>query len=179
MILPFTSADLITPGFHSIPVINNITNFDDFSDYEFISICQNPMFSASLIKNGNIVGCYKYSELDVYIVLKKDFNEDYLNNLSQSDSYAGNGNLTFAYLNSLNAIKVLDNIEHYVTVPDASTQKEIINYYNISLKDIKTNPDKRDIERNNLIYFYISASIIALIIIIMLLIRKYKHESSA
>lgn len=175
--LPFVNADLINPGFHSLNINNKITNIADFPDYSFISVCylgiennSNNICGASKVEDdGTIYGCYKFASLYVYAVKKSDLDNEIL-----KDSLKNFDRLSL-YLDSLNKTLVLENLEHYKQVPVSSTQKEINNDYTVDFAKVKTTPDKREISRNNLIYYYICVPIIALVIIAIIIIRKYRR----
>lgn len=173
-LMPFISADLITPGFHTIPVVNNITNFNDFSDYYFLTICKNPMPEVSLIERGVIGSCYKFSDLSVYMAKKSEFDIndiDSINKLEETEFVV--------FFNQSKFKEVLSDVQHYETVSVASATREVYHEYVIDINKLKSNPDNTIIERNNLIYYYLITPLIVLIIIIwIVLLRKRKNASA-
>jgi len=170
VVLPFVSADLITPGFEPMNIDNKISNFDDFSDYYLLTVCNPPMPRVSLIEGGVIGSCYKFSKLDVYVVKKSNFN------LSELSSIENLNYTEFPeYIGQSRFKLVIDNAEHYKEVPVSSTQKSITNYYTIDLNQVKTSPDSKNVQRNWLFYAYIIIPIIALIIIIFIVWKRKKQ----
>jgi hypothetical protein len=168
--LPLINADLITPGYKNIEIKNIITNLNDFPDYYFLSVCSEPMGRVFVIgPEGDMGACYKFSELEVYAVNKSGFNQTYLEGLMKQNRSAA-----LTYFETSNSIKVISNVEFYKNVPIGSTEGSITNYYTIDLNKLKEQPDKKQIERNNLIYGYILVPIIALIIILAIIILRRK-----
>jgi len=170
-IIPLINADTLDPGYKSIPVINNIVNFNDFPDYYFLTVCNPPMPRASLIEDGKIDYCYKFSSLSVYAVKKSEFN------VSEMDKIKTLNYTNFEpYFNSTRFIEVLQNVPHYKTVPIASSIESETNNFTINLNGTSNNPPviNKEIQRNGLIYLYTGIPILALIIIVIVLLRKRK-----
>jgi hypothetical protein len=172
-LIPFLSADLIEPGFHNIPVINNITNFNDLSDYYFLTVCKSPMEKVSLIEEGIIGNCYKFSQLSVYAVKKSDFNLADIEKISELNS----SEFT-VFFNQSKFKEVLSDVEHYKTVPVSSTVKGIYKEYAIDINKLKSEPNNVIIERNKLIYYYTLIPLIVLVIILIIILRKRKNVSA-
>jgi len=174
LVLPFVNADLIPPGFHSIPVVNNITNFNDFNDYYLLDVCSMAMHDVSIIENGIIEGCYKLSKLSVYAVKKTDFNIsdiEYIRAINYTE-YVN-------YFKQDKFIEVLSDIEHYKLAPLSSTADSVYNEYVIDISKLKTGPDNSEVGRNNLIYFYIFVPLVALIAIVLILIFRKRKNAPA
>lgn len=181
-ILPEISADLMTPGYERIPVINKITNshvftnINDFIGYNFISygdkgagLC--PIRVVTLDGTINSSHYYKLCKPSVYILLADKINS------SKIDEINNNGGMNDAqvleYFSSIGAKEVIKNLDVYKNVPIFSTEKEVINYYTIDLKTIKTEPDRTVIKRNYYkIFTYLGICIMAFILIIFFIKRK-------
>ncbi|MEK6933224.1 MAG: hypothetical protein AABW56_05550 [Nanoarchaeota archaeon] len=182
MISPLISADLITPGFHSVPLTNQITNINDFPDYVFVSYAkagdQACMVGARIqvISNGEIEQVYKMCTVSVYAIKKVDFNETQLMReiKSYEDDYEDYQRFVWDFLNSDKSTEVIVGIITDKTFPVSSTIKSIDNYYTIDFNQVKTKPDKTVTYRNNLIYVYIILPIIALLIILLIIIKRKK-----
>ncbi len=167
-IAPIINADLISPGEKPIPVKYQITNINDFSDYVFVSIESMHGFFDCPVKliseEGVIQDYYKNCQISVYAIKRSNFDFDYISNLNLTESYS--------YLSSSQAKEVIKNIRTYEEVPIQSPKKSINYYYNINLNEIKEKPDKIVVEKNHLYYTYIMLSIIALLAIIIILVRR-------
>jgi len=185
LIFPLINADIITPGYSPIEVNNYITNINEFPNYVFISgpdegvamglgMCPPQIVEES----GQISSSYyKFCSISVFALEKDKVNYEILDNLlnreftdsmnhTEEEEYYGN------FLNSTNAKKVIENIEHYKTMPDSSTIKEINNYYTIDLNQVKTAPNKKENGSSYLTYIYIISSLISLWIILLILIKR-------
>jgi len=172
--LPLISADLIIPGYHNIPIVNNITNFASLSDYYFLTVCTQAIQEVSLISDGIIGDCYKFSKLSVYAVKKADFKIseiEIINNLNYTDFDAS--------FNQSKFVEVISNIEHYRTVPISSSENAIYNEYVIDINKLKTQPDNKEVRRSKIIYSYIFFPILALIIISLILLSRKRKNASA
>jgi hypothetical protein len=183
-IMPFASADLIAPGFKSIPVTNKIANINNYPDYVFISTgslgnkdIAYQMCPVEIIgEDGLIPGYYKFCGVSVYAVKKSDFNSSFFMNSRSFDESQGEAyeNSVKEFLASEKAIKVLDKVVVHKEVSVASTQKEINYRHTISLNPIKKPISEKNIVRNNLFYVYIAAPIVALIAIILIVLKRKK-----
>ena len=122
--------------------------------YEFLYIYYNKL----------IQDYYKNCQISVYAIKRSNFDFDYISNLNLTESYS--------YLSSSQAKEVIKNIRTYEEVPIQSPKKSINYYYNINLNEIKEKPDKIVVEKNHLYYTYIMLSIIALLAIIIILVRR-------
>ena len=178
-IMPMISADIITPGFHGISVNNYITNVDDFPDYVFVSAPgkgSGPGLGNCEVKiigeDKNVGDYYKHCLRSIYSIPKEKFDA----NLISQINYDENRNYTAMEekWNSMEKTEVIKNIDTYQEVPDSSTINVINNYYTIDLDSLKTEPDNKVIDRNNLIYIYILAPLIVLIIIAIILLKRRK-----
>ena len=172
MILPMISADVIMPGYHPIGINNKIININEFPDYVFISVGEGPMCNMEVIKNGLISEQYKFCSISVYAISKEKFDEENLpvgkyGDIEDEEKVSN-------YLLDIGAKKVIEKIDTYQEVSDASTVKVINNFYTIDLNQVKVKPDEVKTTRNNLIYFYIIIPIIAILIISYILIRRRK-----
>lgn len=172
LIFPMVSADVIIPGQSPIDIDNIITNIEDFPDYVFITVGslmgENHlgMCPPRLIENGEIQGGYKFCELSVYAIKKTDYDPSMINELVELEDYK-------EYINSYGKL-VIKNIEHYREEPDTNPIRHITNHYEIDLNKVLEEPNKKEIEKNYLFYLYTIIPIIALLIIIWILIKKYK-----
>jgi len=176
-LVSFVSADMLTPGFKPVEIKNVISNFNDFPDYYFVSFCHSPMGIIHLVDDGIVCGCYKYSQIDVYVIKKESADLDTLLTLIQNSNRHFNESEIRKYFNETDAILVLENVEHYKTVPISSTEEVITNYYEVNLSKVQTNPIDREVNRNNLWIIYVGVSVVALVVIlVILLIRKRKNE---
>jgi hypothetical protein len=181
-ILPAISADIITPGYHGISIVNTITNINDFPDYVFVAYGkagdQPCMLGGTQVQiitsDGKIESVYKMCSVSVYAIKKSDFNESQLiiDVKSYDKDYENYQKLIFDFLNSPKAKEVIKNIYTYDEIPDSSTVEGISNYYEINLDDTLTAPTDKTVIRNNLFYLYIIIPIIALLIIIAIIIKR-------
>lgn len=182
--IPFISADLIEPGFHGVIITNYITNINDFPEYSFISVGD---ISSSMCpfrtinETGKIEFYYKGCGVSVYAVKKENLN---INKITEmNNNHIGFSEIT-AYLSSINAKEVLNDIKSYIQVPDINPETERTNYLSIDLQQVKTIPDNSTsvldntiLKRNNfLIYIFLSASLIALVTIIFIVSKKLKRK---
>lgn len=181
--MPFVSADIIPTGFKVITVENKITNLQDFPDYVFVSVEKHPgkYYIIKLIGNdGLIPEAYKFSSHSVYAIKRFYFNEA---SLIKSDIYKMNESDREVYnqylqdfFSSSKAKEVITGISTSINVPISSTQEKISKEYSASLTEEKAAPDNTKVQRNNLVYAYLIAPIIALFAILYFIFRK-KNES--
>lgn len=170
-ILPIVSADLITPGYSPIEINNKITNIADYPNYVFIVSVDGKVSDylideeLNIVKEEGIINTpyYKFEIVSVYALEKSKFNEAYLKNLTLEE---------FNDYLETEGVKIIENVPHYKTRPITSTEEVENNFYTISLSEVKEKPDQINIERNNLIYWYICIPILALIIILFILIKR-------
>lgn len=176
------SADVIMPGYHTIPVTNTITNINDFQNYIFVSgnSLENGgpgigMCPLQLVEsNGNIKGAYKFCDLSVFAIEKSKWDE------AETDKFMFNSLETasmeeyFVFMNSIGAKEVIKNINVHTEVPDSSTVTEENNYYTIDLQKVKIEPDKVNKGFNYWNLWPLLLSLIALILIIIILIKRKK-----
>jgi len=121
---------------------------------------------------------YKFCRVSVYAIKKNDFNASQIVGYDDRQGY----NETFAKQRSLNlenyltskGIKVIDNVRGYDEVPISSTQNNVINYYIVDLPKTLIEPTRTEVGRNNFIYLYSGAAVLALIIIICIILYKRK-----
>ena len=172
--LAIVSADVLTPGFHPIEVNNYISNIEDFPDHVFVSaggigtgMCPLKIISDS----GDIDGYYKFCGIFVYAIAEKNFNETKIEEMNLQDMSEEE---IRAYFNSIEAKEVISFVDTYDEVPVISSVKEKKNYYEISLTQVKEDPDKTVKIRNNLIYVYIAVPVIALFIIVLIIVKRKK-----
>lgn len=174
VILPIVSADIITPGFHGISINNYIENINSYPDYVFVSdgslgtgMCPLQLVS----NNGKISGdYYKFCSVFVYAIPKNKINETKINEMN-GERDLGDEEIK-AYFESLGGKEVIEGVQTYSQIPVISSIKEKNNYYNVSLNQVKTEPDRHKILRNALIYVYIIIPIIAILIIAFILIKR-------
>lgn len=182
-------ADIIRSGYKPIEINNYIKNIGDFPDYVFVSVSTlggggiSGMCSPLGIieSDGKILGRgYKFCNTDVYAIEKDKFDEELISegkniwkyNESQLEEY----NTRLMNYFSLNDVKkVISGADFYKEVPVTSTQKSIVNYYSVELSKTKTKPDEVSKERNSLIYLYIGIALTALIVIIILIVKKMRR----
>lgn len=190
IIFPMVSADIIMimPGYHGISINNYISNMNDFPDYVFVSGGnENWGFGTSMcpIKeiggDGLIESYYKFCSISVYALEKSQIATEILENI-QDETFMYSMNHTEAenylqeFLISSNAKEVISDIRTYKEVPVASIQTDINNYYEIDLSQVKMVPDTEEIEKSNLVYLYIVVSLVSLITIILILIKRRRIE---
>jgi hypothetical protein len=174
LIFPFASADVLTPGFHGISVSNQIENINDFPDYVFVSggSIGTGMCPLQIINNtGRIGSYYKFCSVFVYAIPKSKFNETKIEDMNSEKGEMSTEEVK-TYLISIGGKEVIENINTYREVADVSPIKAENNYYTISLSQVKTEPDRVDIPKKNLIYIYIIVPIVAILIIIFILIKR-------
>lgn len=184
-LISLISADVIMPGYKPpTPVENIITNIADFPDYVFVGVYFFPrdmaseIFSYAIIPSDGKIpafGSYGHGVMSggdsiIYAINKEDI------------SITGNRTEDIMLLNrSLNtgkAIKVIENIsfaEYSNSVIDSD--KKIIREYVVSLESISGKPNKVDVERSPLMYFYFAIPIIGIIILIYILIKRRKNAN--
>jgi hypothetical protein len=174
--MPFTVADLVSPGKTPIMINNYITNINYFPDYVFI-LCgkwSTNNFGTSgglcgvggckvIEKDGSIPWIYKFCTGSVYAVKKEDFNQSLMNKDEET---------FFNFLNSPKSKEVIKNIDNYKEVLFVSPIKEEKREYSINLNQLKETPDKTTIIKNFLIYVYIIVPIVAILIIVLILIKR-------
>jgi hypothetical protein len=170
------SADVIMPGERPITINNYITNINDFPDYIFVSAGGIGTGMCPLQRVGSDGKIsdqyYKFCGVFVYAIPKDKFDINKINEINENESLSGQE--VKSYLDSIGGTEVLKDINIYKQVPDVSPVKEENNQYNISLSQVKKEPDKVDTTRNKLIYVYILVPIIAILIIILILIKRNK-----
>ena len=139
-----------------------------------------PLPHISLIKsNKTSPYCYKFSQLDVYAVKKDRLNlQDFKNGGYLNEKKISTDENLTNYLNGLGVVRVLENLEHYKTVPDSSIEKDINNYYTINITQPNIEPNKTIKNKNNLVYYYIFIPLIAIIIVVLLLLKRRKNAVS-
>ncbi len=172
MFVPFVSADVIIPGQHGISINNKITNINDFPDYVFISgdLDKGPgigMCPLKTIENGEIEGYYKFCSISVYAIPKDKFKQEDIEKLNEEMNSTKAQN----YLASMDAKEVIKNIVTSTTVADSNPIKEINNYYTVDLTK-ETEPDDKIITRDYSIYVLLAISLVSLIVIIYIFIRR-------
>jgi hypothetical protein len=157
------------PSHKDIPVLNNITNINDFPDYVFVIFNPNPRCQSAVIGSDGIIptGYNRCSIVDVYAVKKEDFSDSLINERA-GDAYA--------FFNSSKAIKVLSNIEISRSILVTSTEGSVYKTYEINLSQVQTSPFNVDIERSYAFYWYLLIPIIALIIVIIVLVKRKKNK---
>ena len=184
MVFPLVSADLIVPGYSPIIINNKITNIENYPDYVFVTSIDGDDFGPGygmcpirLVADDGTISShyYKFCSVSVYAIKKSDIDLDKFNNdaIEMEDLELDQEGMQ-EFFNSLNPIEVISDIEHYKTAPITSTVDVENNHYEISLDNTKKVPDNQDIQRNYLIYFYIIIPIIAIIILTIILIKKYR-----
>jgi len=177
LVLPIISADVITPGIKSIPVLNYIENIDDFPNYEFVS-WGGIMCNIDFIKRGDPAGGgYKFCSGVVYAFPKGNANITEIRLIDSSRKTLEEKNITLEeYLDSKGAIRVLKNLNNNMGAPESSALKAKVNYYKIDLDSVEETPYKvRYKFEYSYLIFYILTSLIALIIIMIILMRRRKE----
>lgn len=181
LIIPFTVADLVSPGKTPIMINNYITNINDFPDYVFIAcgkLGENRWEGDNITntlcgvgncevigENGEIPWIYKFCKGSVYAVKKEDFNQSLMDRDEET---------FFNFLNSPKSKEVISNIDSYKEVLFVSPIKEETREYSINLDQLKETPDKITIIKNFLAYVYIIVPIVAILIIAFILIKRKK-----
>jgi len=175
LVSALASADIMPLGFKGIDVENKIVNLNEYADYVFFSAgrISPQMCPIKIIDEAGIVpSYYKYCDVSVFAVQKNKFNEDELNKYANNFNSTEQGYLEYIkeYVNAKGGKEVLSGISTYITVPITSTEKSRIVEYKVSL----TNKGSSDVivGRNNLVYWYGGASLIALMVILYLIFRR-------
>lgn len=178
LLMNLASADLIEPGHRGIAINNHITNIDDYSNYILVSyggiegMCPIEVIGS----DGRIPDYYKYCNPSVYAIPKEkfdEFNQDYILVLDR-DYRIFSREQVLEKLSSIGAKEVIKDIQTYEQVLVSSSVKEINNFYTIDLSTIRTEPDDKEVIRNDYIYFYILIPLIAITIILYLIFKKRK-----
>lgn len=194
LVLPFVSADVIIEGYHSIDINNRITNINDFPNYTFISGPDEEaepglsMCKIKIIKEEGLIEIYyKFCSISVYAIENSKLDYEVLNKLMNPGNYAEystineNGRVSDInyskveedykkFLIDSDAIKILSGITTSKTVSDTNSIEEINNSYIIDANLLVSN--NQTTEKNNLIYFYIGIPILALIIILVIILKR-------
>jgi hypothetical protein len=168
------SADLITPGYKSVSVTNKVTNMDDFQSYYLFVSCDHTGEPRLVQADGIILGQYRFCGAEVYAIEKDDFNNAGLIISQNGDSITSNSNeiLNNKYFESLGAIKLAENLTLIENLPSSSPTNNLLNLYTLEIGKVKGTPDSTSTEKDFSGWIYLSVSLIALIIIIYLLIRR-------
>jgi hypothetical protein len=173
--LPIINADVIMPGYGGIDVNNYITNIDNFPNYVFISAGEIGigMCPIQVIENtGRIGSYYKFCGVFVYAIPKENLNETKIEEMNLQENM-GDEEIR-DYFNSIGGKEVIKNIDTYEEVHKTSPIEGKNYYYEISLNQVKTTPDRIEILKNNSIYLYVIIPIIAVLIIVYILIKRRK-----
>lgn len=175
LIISFTSADTISPGYRGISINNYIANINDYPNYIFVSgggigtgMCPLKIINS----DGKIDSYYKFCNVFVYAIPKDNINISKIDEMNLEEGLELEE--IKSYLYSIGGKEVLNNLGTYKQIPITSPLEEENNYFNVSLSQVKIEPDKTENPKNNLIYFYILIPIIALIIIMLIIVRKRK-----
>jgi hypothetical protein len=194
----FASADLIMPGYHSLDITNKIANINDFPDYAFVTVgylggaiyCSPEWIG----ENGLVPNMYKFCRVAVYAVKKSEFAEfnKTINDMSLKirDAEIRNAAMKDAegvnitayhdeYKNyfSAHSVKVIDDVNNYESVPDSDTKTQVVNSYFVDKNLIALyEPTDTTVKRSPMIYFYIIAPIVALILVVWFLLRRRKEQ---
>jgi len=193
MILPAVGADLIEPGMKVIRVNNYINNLDDFPDYTFIAAAEiSPVCGRIEIVSSNEMpgDFYKFCSVSVYAIEKDKFSEPLIGSINQklqsgdiSGPTAEDLEEAKTLFDSIEKKEVIRDYEYYKEIPESNSQEEINNYYTIDLEQVKMEPDRENVEADELggrgnisPYAYIGIPLIALLIILLLVLRKRKKK---
>ena len=156
LILPLVSADIITPGFHSIDIENRITNLQDYPNYVFVSagsistMCPIKVIS----QEGLIEPYYKLCSISVYAIEKEKFDENILNATEIPE----------------NAKVVITGIQTLKSVSSYSSETLVNNIYTVDLNAIKDKPDNTITESNYLREIVVIAVFFVLTVLIEFLV---------
>jgi len=176
LILPLVSADIIIPGTKTIPIINQISNINDFPDYVFISgSAEGPglrMCDLKVIESDGLIPFYyKLCYISVYAVAESDFDQALIDQIKSQYNYT----LVLELFEAIPKIEVIKNIRTSKEALESSTIQKINNFYDIDLEQVKTEPDRTNIEKSYLkLLLYLLISLVAIILIIVILIRRKK-----
>lgn len=178
IVLPFVSADIVTPGFHGITINNRISNIADFPEYVFVSGPSSDggiglgMCPLKVIEERGVVDqYYKFCTISVYAISKANFSLDAINEINNAENYE----LSVNKLNSLEKIEVLSGLNNYKEVSILSPQTNIERIFEINLDSLIQTPSQEKVKTNFLIYFYIFVPLVALIAV-GVIIWKRKHS---
>jgi hypothetical protein len=171
----FASADLITPGFRSIEITNQITNTVQYPDYVFISgggINTNMCPFQQIEQGGMINGYYKHCSPSVYALSKSNFNSGLLERINSMQTIEE----AVDYLNGLGSREVIKNIETYMQVPELIPTDKIDRYYTVNIEELLTSPTEEKTENNQLLYVYIILPVIGILAVIYIVMKRRKPE---
>lgn len=198
IVLQFTSADVIQPGQKIVPVINVITNMNNFTNYTLISVCNLGRLSQpKLVADDGTVSSdyYKFCSVEIWAIRddKLNFNlSDYdrpeNNSLFQKLSDAGAAILAkgLRTAQTLSESDPTDNITKYYSLddypvrlisgwfPDRVPVNESVNTENES--PINIVPDKVERNMSPYAYLYIIIPIVAIIVILLVIFFRKKNE---
>jgi hypothetical protein len=173
-IIPLLSANLI-PSERTVFVENHITNVEQFPDYEFILSVQYAERQSTILigmdENTSLIPLWSIggSPLfgSVYALKKSDSPYDWKENKSLNIQKIFN-------LDEIGAKKVISDLELFRTTNIGV--KSITAYYNIDLDLTKNKPDEINITSIQKDFLYISIPIVALIIFLIIFIKRKKKK---
>lgn len=172
-ILPTLNADIIMSGYKSLSIENKIINFEEFPNYKFISVGNWSNCNIEFITGGIISSQYKGCDVDVYAIPNQNFNEAEIIGLWRDYVKQNNYGKFKLFIENNSGKKVITDVVSYKTVPETSIVLKEINEYTLNKETLELE-NKKTIRKMDYVgqYTYISLSIIALIIILFILIKR-------
>ncbi len=185
-LVSFVCADAILPGQRIISITNVITNMDDYPDYTFFqvgylspSMCP----TQAITSEGVVPGGYKHCDFSVFAVPKSEFGDSFTSDVEKAfediNVRARNSQTPVivqeeldSYLVSRGAKKVISGIHLSKMVPEESPEQSYTEYYTVDLSSVQEKPRNTEIINNYLTYLYVGIPIVALIVIVLLLLKK-------
>ena len=172
--ISFVSADLVVPGYSPISIQNVITNVDDYPGYIFFSSGMDSIGpemcpALPLAEGGVIQTAYKFCKYDVYATKKE--NKEKLNKIFRMEK-ENNFEEAYSEFKYLEKIKVIENVEHYLELPDSDPNRFKRNEYEVSLEKLPLKKATNISPSKPSRYIYFIISILALIGIIIILFKR-------
>jgi hypothetical protein len=171
-LISIASADVIVPGTKYVDVTNVVTNMNDFQNY-YLLLVEDGGRIERLDDGGIIQGGYSQGYVSIYAIKKDLASSSGLNITKDGSVYKDRINITTdKYLESIGAVELAENIVKREYYPTSSPIESITYRYTLELGKVKTSPDSTTTEKNLSGLTYLIISLIALIIIIYLVIRR-------
>lgn len=170
-------ADIIDPGMKYISVNNYIDNIGEFEDYEFVSVgFLGQMCPPQEIgEDGLVQRYYKFCSVEVYAFEKGKYDELKVLELFSNDERENN--LAAREYFESEGIKVLEGLRtsDYVKITDP--KGDVINHFNVSLSEVKKDPNNQEIGWSLLLYLLVGVYVIALLIIVFIFYRRRNRNA--
>jgi len=182
--LNMINADVIMPGHKVIPIVNKISNIEDFPDHIFILGGSfegpSPLFVRVQMvqEDGTIPGeYYKLSSPSVFAIEKSKWDQEIIGEfMSTEDPHLEEESYQEFYaryvsaMTSMEAKEVIKELRNQDQVLELDPKEQEIKNYNIDLSQVKVEPESS----NDLWKYvaYLGIPLIAILIVIIIIVRK-------